>query len=567
MKPTSDGGTRAAISRRRFLAGTGLSLASLGGAGFLLQGCSSGDGEGSDDPSGAPKRGGSLVEGINSDPESLNPLLAATNVGVITTRLLFESLLSLGADGQLQPAMADLPTISADKLTYTFKLRADLKWSDGSPLTAQDVLFTYGLLYDPKYKEFNSFLRSLAVNYIDTVSSPDATTIVISTKKVYAPFLLTFGQVPILPSAVLGSMSGAQLNTADFNNAPSPVSGVFKLSGDGWTKGSQILYERNPNYFRGESALDGYVIKILADANVLATSARSGDVQIAGAVEYSQVESLKRASGLKMNAIPSDETTVVGFQLRPDKPAAKFFGDKNVRQALSYGLDRAKMLNAAEFGQATLTDSVEPPSSWAFEKNVTPVYTFDVAKAEQMLDAAGWAKGASGIREKDGTPFKFEIITDNNHADHVTVAQIVQEQWKALGLDVSVKLVTFSALINTLIFGSHDFDVFIIGFNVNNNSPEPDQSNFWLSTSTANIPGFKNTQVDDLLNRGLEVVDQAERAPIYQEFQRVMADEVPALPLWFLNYAWAVNDRVGGFQVNQFQQLGSRTWMKDVFVR
>jgi peptide/nickel transport system substrate-binding protein len=570
MMSTEDGAGRAGFTRRGFLQGAGVSLAGaagLQGVGALLH--VPGLGAQQALASAAPRRGGNLIEGINSDPESLNPLLAATNVGVLTTRLLFESLLSLDSDGQLEPALAeDLPNVSDDGLTYTFTLRPDLQWSDGTPLTAGDVVFTFNLLHDPEYADFTAFLRSLATDYIDTVSSPDDQTIVIATKQVYAPFALTFGLTPILPSAVLGSLSGVELNTADFNTAPNPVSGVFALSGDGWTAGSQILYERNPYYFRGESLLDNYAIRILTDATVLATAVRSGDVDIAGAVEYSQIASLEEADNLTVNAIPSDETTVVGFQLREDKPASQFFADKNVRQALCYALDRASMIDAAEFGQATLTNSVEPPSSWAFEPNVTPVYDFDPERAAEMLDAAGWVVGESGFREKDGTPFAFELLTDNNHADHVTIAEIVQQQWGAIGLDVSVRLVAFTELIDTLILsGEHDFDSFIIGFNVNGNSPEPDQSNFWLSTSTANIPGFANPEVDDLLNRGLEVVDQAERTPIYQEFQQVLADEVPALPLWFLNYAWAINNRVGGFDVNQFQQLGSRTWMKDVFVQ
>jgi peptide/nickel transport system substrate-binding protein len=545
------------FSRRSFLKTAGVGVASLAAFNSLAPLTAA----------ASTRRGhGYLVEGINSDPESLNPLLASTNVGVICSRLLFDSLLVEGPTGALEPALAaSLPTISKDGLTYTFKLRPGLKWSDGAPLTSADVAYTLKLLYEPKYEGFNSYLRSLAVGYIASVEAPNAQTVVVTTHKVYAPFLLTFGQVCILPSHTLSSLTGAQLNTADFNTYPAPVNGVFQLTGSGWTTGEQILYAANPYYWRGPAALSNYVIKILQNATVLATAARTGDVDIAGQVEASQVSSLRSASNLVLKEIPSDETTVVGFQLRPGKPASKFFGDLSVRQALCHALNRSAMIGPAEFGLAKLTNSCEPPSSWAYNPNVEPVYNYDPAKANAMLDAAGWARSGKGTRQKDGVPLSFNLITDNQHQDHVTIAQIVQNDWQAVGAHVSVQLVTFPELITTLIT-QHNFDTFIIGFNVNNESPEPDESNFWLSTSAANIPGFADAQADELMNRGLQYVDEAQRRPIYEEFQDVLAAQVPALPLWFLTYTWALSKRVKGFDVNQFQQLGARTWMKDVAV-
>jgi peptide/nickel transport system substrate-binding protein len=552
---------RGVSTRRSFLKTTGVTAAYLASFASLAQfiaACTTGS-----SPTGTVKKGGHVIEGINSDPDSLNPMLAVNNVGVITNSLLFESLLGVGSTGDMEPALAELPTQSSDGLSYTFKLRPNLKWSDGTPITSDDVVFTFKLITAPEYKAFNTFTRSLAEQYIASVTAPDSNTVVITTKQPYATFLFQFGaRTQILPKHALGSLSAAALNTAGWNNAPDPVSGVFKLVK--WTRGSQIEYARNPNYFGGQSNLDGYVIKVLQDAVALATAARTGDVDIAGQVEYSQIASLKASSNLKVESIQSDETTVLGFQLRSNHASSAFFSDKNVRQALSYALDRQKMLDAAEFGSAVLTDSVEPPMSFTIDPNVTPKYNYDPAKAGAMLDAAGWVKSAQGTRQKNGKPFKFQLITDNQHGDHVTIAQIVQNQWQALGLQVEVKLVTFSQLIQALIF-QRAFDTFIIGFNINNSGPDPDEFNSWYSTSIGNITGF--TLADDLIDRGLKTTDRNARIPIYQEMQRLLADQVPALPLWFLKYAWAVNNRVGNFNLNPYQMLGSRAWMKDVYVR
>jgi peptide/nickel transport system substrate-binding protein len=545
-------------SRRQFLKTTGLTVASFASLLAFLEACAS-----SGSSTGSATKGGHVIEGINSDPDSLNPMLAVNNVGLITNSLLFESLLVVGPTGDMEPALAGLPTQSSDGLTYTFKLQPNVKWSDGSPITADDVVFTFNTIISPDYKAFNSFQRSLAEQYIAWVSAPDASTVVITSKQPYATFLFSFGaKTPILPKKVLGSLSAAELNTASWNNAPDPVSGVFKLVK--WTRGSQIEYARNPNYFRGPSNLDGYVIKVLQDAVALSTAARSGDVDIAGQVEYSQIASLKNSANLTVQSIQSDETTVLGFQLRTSHASGQIFADKNVRQALCYALDRQNMLNAAEFGSAVLTNSVEPPTSFTFDPNVTPVYNYDQAKANSMLDAAGWTKGSNGVRQKNGVPFKFQLITDNQHGDHVTIAQVVQNAWQAVGAKVDVKLVTFSELIQALIF-HREFDTFIIGFNINNSGPDPDEFNSWYSSSIGNITGF--SMADDLINKGLATTDKNARIPIYQQLQVLLADQVPALPLWFLKYAWAVNKRVGNYNLNPYQMLGSRAWMKDVYVR
>ena len=548
-------------TRRSFLKASGITaayVASFGSIEAFIAACSPGS-----NPTGSVKKGGHVIEGINSDPDSLNPMLAVNNVGQITNSLLFESLLVVGSNGDMEPALGDLPTQSSDGKSYTFKLRPNLKWSDGKPITADDVVFTFKLITAPEYKAFNTLTRSFAEQYVASVTAPEANTVVITSKEVFAPFLFQFGaKTQILPKHALENLSATELNTTPWNNAPDPVNGVFKLVK--WTRGSQIEYARNPNYFRGPSNLDGYVIKVLQDAVALATAGRTGDVDIAGQVEYSQIASLKSATNLTVESIQSDETTVLGFQLRPSKAASKFFADKNVRQALCYALDRQKMLDAAEFGSAVLTNSAEPPISYTFDPNITPAYNYDTAKAGSMLDAAGWVKGPNGIRQKNGVPFQFQLITDNQHGDHVTIAQIVQNQWQALGLKVDVKLVTFSELIQALIF-QRNFDTFIIGFNINNSGPDPDEFNSWYSSSIGNITGF--TLADDLIDRGLKTTDKNQRKPIYVDLQKLLADQVPALPLWFLKYAWAINNRVGNFKVGPYQQLGQRAWMKDVYVK
>ncbi len=194
--------------------------APLGVAGIQLEvGQMSGDADAEDT---APKKGGHVIEGNFSDIRTLNSMLSSDTASNQVIGLMFDGLLNYSKSGDLVPALAkSLPTTSSDGLTYKFTLRDDLKFSDGQPLTADDVVFTYQLAYDPKYKDVSSPRRGDLQKYIASVTAPDPKTVVITTTTVFAPFLANHALYGILPKHVLGSMDAKAINTADFNTAPS----------------------------------------------------------------------------------------------------------------------------------------------------------------------------------------------------------------------------------------------------------------------------------------------------------------------------------------------------------
>src|SRR5256714_10186056 len=207
-------------SRRDFLKRTGGAAAYLafmaGGAEFLAA-CAGGG-----TTSQTPKKGGHVVEGNFSDIRTLNSRPSSNPASNQVIGLMFDGLLNQKKNGDLIPALAkDLPKTSSDGLTYTFKLRSGLKWSDGQAITSDDVKFTYQLAYDPQYKEVSSPRRGDLEKYIASIDTPDPLTVVIKTTTVFAPFLPTHGLYGILPKHVLGSLSAKDINTAPFNTAPS----------------------------------------------------------------------------------------------------------------------------------------------------------------------------------------------------------------------------------------------------------------------------------------------------------------------------------------------------------
>src|SRR6266851_118214 len=251
-------------SRRDFLKRTGGVAAYMafaaGGLSFL-EAC----GGGTTSTNLTPKKGGHVIEGNFSDIRTLNSMLSSDTASNQVIGLMFDGLLNYAKSGDLVSQLAkSLPTTSSDGLTYKFTLRDNLKFSDGQPLTADDVVFTYQLAYDPKYKDVASPRRGDLSKYIASVTAPDPKTVVITTTTVFAPFLANHALYGILPKHVLGSMDAKAINTADFNTAPSVTNGAFKFVK--WDKGQQVTLARNDNYWNGPAYLDSYVYNVLPDS-------------------------------------------------------------------------------------------------------------------------------------------------------------------------------------------------------------------------------------------------------------------------------------------------------------
>ena len=547
-------------SRRDFLKRTGGAaayLAFLAGGAEWLAACG-----GSSGPT--VKKGGHVVEGNFSDVRTFNSMLSSDTASNQVIGLMFDGLLNQKANGDLIPGLAkELPQQSSDGLTYTFKLRDGLKFSDGQPLTADDVVFTYKIAYDPAYKDFASPRRGDLETYVDSVTATDQSTVVIKTKTVFAPFLGAHASYGILPKHVLGSLDGKALNTADFNNGPTVTNGAFKFVK--WDKGQQVTMERNPNYWGGAANLDQWIYKVLPDSVAVTNQLKTGEIDI-GPVDPGQYDNLKGTDSVAIAEFPVPTFTFYAYNLDPAKPAGKLFGQKEVRQALLYALNRQQIVTAIFFGHGSVANSVEPPTSWAYKEKPTVLYNFDKAKAESLLDGAGWAKGSDGIRAKGGVKLKFTMITNAGNKQRESMLQVMQQSWKDIGVEATPSLIQFPQLV-TQIVDTRTFDMFLVGFNW---SVDPDEAPLYHSRNT--VPGgfngafFKNTQVDNILDQALGTLDKAKRKDLYGQFQDIMSEEVPSPVILFNSGIWAWNKRVQNTDFGPFNQFGARPWANKVFV-
>jgi peptide/nickel transport system substrate-binding protein len=550
-------------SRREFVhrMGAATALTLFMSTEAFLAACASG----TTSSNGTPVKGGHLIEGSDSDVGALNPLLWNDTPSLIASNMLFDGLLTSTAEGDAAPMIAkDLPTISADGKTYTFNLREDAKWTDGTPVTSADVVFTYRLMYDPIYKDVAFSRRAQAEANIASVTAPDPKTVIITTKTVYAPLLLQFGMWGLLPEHVLGKMTGKEINTADFNQNPNVTSGVFKFVK--WEKGTQITFARNDSYYRGAAYLDTYVFKILGSGTAVADQLRTGEVDF-GYVEPSSLAAIESSANLTVKKFTVPTVEMLFLQLNPAKPVSKILGDKAVRRAPYTAIDPQALVDGAAFKQGEPAVSFYPQSAFVYNKDVQPTYTFDPGKAASMLDAAGWKADSSGIRSKDGVKMSMEFLGQSGNKTHELIFQIVQQQWKAVGVNLTSKFLEFQQYISA--FFGHNFD--ILAFTLTQlQDPDGSLSVLWNSANAApggaNAGDYVNPALDKLMDQANAVVDRNARKAIYAQIQDVLADDLPYLGLFFEKKLWGINKRAGNLAMTATYAQYWRPWMKDVYV-
>lgn len=552
-------------SRRDFMrrAGGATAVAAFGGGALaaFLEACGNG-GSGSTSPT-TPKKGGHVTEGWAYDVKTFNSILSQDVYSGLCIGLINDALLNSTANGELIPAIAQaVPKVSSDNLSYEFKLRQDVKWSDGTPLTSEDVLFTYNLIFSPEYAAVVSPRRGDFTSHVASISAPDKYTFVVKTKTTYAPLLASHCQYPIMPKHVLGALPAVSINTADYNTAPSVTNGAFKFVR--WDKGAQVVLQKNHGYYRGAPNIDQFVYKVVPSTIVVADQLKTGEIDV-GQVDASRVAEMQTQQGVTLTSVTAPSFQFYMQQLNPSQPASQIFGDQSVRQALYYALDRAGIVKTATYGQAVVANAVEPPTSWAWNPNAKPAYSHNVGKANSLLDGAGWQKGADGIRAKNGRKLQFTMLYQSASPVLADVAQVMQQNWKAIGVDMTPQEIGAAPLVNQ-ITNTRSFDMILISFTW---AQDPDESQLFSSAGTR--PGgfngfdFKNDQVDQLLSQAVATLDQAKRKQLYFQYQDLMQQLLPAPALYFGKQTYGVNQRVKGYGFGTFSQY-NRPWMKDVWV-
>ena len=485
-------------------------------------------------PIEVPDYGGVYTEAVVGRPRSLSPIFVQTDTERDLTALLFRGLMRPDAGGVVVPDAAATWDVSADGLRYTFSLRDDVFWSDGVRVTSEDVLFTIRCVQDPAYTanpDVATFWRTVAME------APDDKTVVFHLTEPFAPFLdqTTLG---LLPAHVLGKTAVADLAASPFNLQPIG-NGPFKLE-----KFEDMSVTLAPNPYDGgrRPYLARLTFRFYPDrAQAVEAYVRK---EVMGVGQVAPADLVKVSNGALYSA-PRPTFTVVYLNL--DR---FIFQDKRTRQALLLALNRPALIRQALNGQALVADSPILPQSWAAAGDL-PHYAYDPTRAAALLEQVGWKDSdGDGIRDLGGQPFDFTLVTTDEPA-RVAVAQILAQQWAAVGVRARVQTVNARAL-ESVYFDTRLFDAALYGWSTTDSDPDPYP--FWHSTQVnegKNIGGWANLDADSRLEQARQTPDPAVRAQLYREFQSIFTEEVPALLLYHGVYHYAVDPQVHNVQVGQ----------------
>ncbi|MFI1970907.1 hypothetical protein BLA24_07120 [Streptomyces cinnamoneus] len=463
--------------------------------------------------------GDSLVVGLANEPETLSPLLGYGKDG---NSKIFDGLLRRDAGMKLRPALAaELPKVTDDGRTYTYKLRQGVKFSDGEPFTARDVVFTYRTILDEKT---NNAAKG-ELDAIDEVTAQGDDTVVFALKYPYAPF----AERTVLPIAPEHAAKGQDVNTGSFNTAPIGT-GPYVLTG--WSKGEKLTFKANPGYWGGEPKVKKLTMAIIKDDDVRATRLRSGDLD--GAVLPPNL--VKGFKGDKDKVTLTARTTDFRGVTLPT--AGKVTGDPAVRRALDLAVDRAAMVDKLLEGAGRAGYGPVPTDSeWFAEGTERP---HDLEKAQRLLDDAGWRPAAGGVREKDGQRASFTLwfpAGDKLREEH---ALAFASDAKKAGIEVKVQSGTWEVIEPRM-----KDDAVLAG---GGNPADPDFDLYNLLHSSLALDGFNNMaayaspDVDKALEEGRRSGDKSARKAAYDKVQQGLADNPGYVFLTDVDHLYVVND-------------------------
>ncbi|WP_242292449.1 ABC transporter substrate-binding protein [Bacillus cereus group sp. BfR-BA-01441] len=508
-------------------------------------------------PDKAKNRKDTLVVGISKPGGVFLPYFQQNGWDGNVTSVIFASLVSTDKQGKPIPELAEKWDVSSDQLTYTFHLRKDLKFSDGSPLTADDVAFTLTLLHDKAYEgevDISQYTVKGGKEYkegkatsIEGIQVVDPQTIKITTEKVNSQAIFVLGGT-VLSKAYYGK--DYKQNTSldylkDLYGKPL-AAGPYKF--EKYIPGQEVRFVANENYYAGKPKIQNFIYKITSGDTKLQLF-QTGEVDHTGLGTGDEV--LEQAKALEFANIQIETAPSFSYiYMNNNKPYLK---DKKVRQALIYGLDRKKYVDTALKGYGTVANVPIHPTSWAYTEEGVNKYEYDKEKAKKLLDEAGWKVGSDGIREKDGQKLKLSYFGPSSAKDSDLLIPIAKENYKEIGVEFNPEFMDFNTMLSKVNKG--DYDLASVSTPITSDPSET--AGEYLSTANETSLGYKNAKVDELIQKGIETVDIEKRKPIYKELYKELSDDPPVILLNYRRTITGYNGNIKGIDPEKYNSISA----------
>ena len=502
----------------------------------------------------ADKYGGTVRRAIwSSPPGVLHPALYEDSYDNYILSLIYDGMVTLNTDMEFEPSMAEKWEVSDDSKSVTFYLRDGLKWHDGEPLTTEDIAYTIEFIAHPDYTgpRYSNVSPILGIEAfhngeaesIEGIEIIDEKTIKITTTEVYAPFLNDIGSIAIIPKHVWSQVDIAKAEEAT-EILRSPIgSGPFKMKE--FVPDQYAELEAFEDYWDGRPYLDTFIVQV---ANQDTAQAQ----MINGEIDFMDLSTLNNddisfleEGGIEVQQFPSDGYQYLGINNRLD-----VFSDTRVRQALAYAIDRQAMVDNLMDGYGNVCNVPLPPGHWAFPEDLNE-YKYDPDKAIELLEEAGW-EYKDGTMYRDGKPVKVSLKYPTGNTVRENSAPLIQQNLADIGIEVELLLMEFGTLLTQAI-DEQDFEMILMAWSL---TPDPDQRGIWHSSLTDlgnwNFPGFSNEKNDELMEEGVKYLEIEKRQPIYEEWGKLMNEELPNVYLYSMNRGFALNPRLKDTQIFTF---------------
>ncbi len=488
-----------------------------------------------------PKKGGQYSEGVVGQPMYINPILSQTSeADTDLAQLIYSSLLKYDNQGNPENNLAESYEISEDQKTYTFHLKKNVKWHDGEILTASDVFFTVNAVKDPAYK---SPLRQDWQGV--EISQNDDYTVIFTLKNSYFGFLnnLTMG---ILPKHIWENIAPEKFSLAEYNLRPIGSGPYQFIDFQKDSSGNILSYSLHSfkDYFNGQAYITEFNFNFYPDEEALIAAYNKKEIIGMSSMPSSEIKNIKSPKSVRIYELNIPRYFAVFLNQTKSVPLAS----DTVRKALAYSVDRREIIEKILGGKGTAMFSPFLPQMKEYEDNISK-YNFDIQRANEILEENGWKYDENDkVRKKNEEKLEIEIFT-TDWLELAQTADILLNQWKKIGANVKVSVLGVSDLQQNYV-RPREYGSLLFGQAASFN---PDPYSFWHSSQKRdpglNLSLFDDKKADELLDKAREEMDESKRAEEYREFQRILADEIPAIFLYSPNYLYPVNQKVKGIDI------------------
>jgi peptide/nickel transport system substrate-binding protein len=484
-----------------------------------------------------PAYGDALIEGSIGEPSVLIPMLAGDSASHEVAGLVFNGLVKYDTDLNIIGDLAESWDISKDGLAMTFHLRKGVMWTDGVEFTADDVMYGYKTIIDPR----TPTAYSEDFKQVKKAEVLDRYTFRVTYEKPFAPALSSWASaLVILPKHLL---EGKDITKSELTRNPVGM-GPYKLNK--WIAGQELILDSNRQYFEGRPYIDHFIYRVIPDPATMFLELQTGGIDMMGLtpIQYTkQTETDFFRKNFCKFRYPQFAYTYMAFNLKHP-----FFKDKRVRQAIAYAIDKSEIIDVVLFGLGSPATGPYVPNTWPYNPNVKK-YEYNPEKAKQLLEEAGWKDtDGDGILDKDGRPFKFTILTNMGNKLRMNTATIIQWKLAQIGIQVEIRALEWSTFINEFV-DKRRFEAVILGWSI---GLDPDQYDIWNSGKTKekefNFASYSNPEVDRLLEEGRRTFNIEERKKAYFRIQEILAEDLPYIFLYVPDATPIVSARFKGIR-------------------